>query len=545
MRLPILLPALAAGMLVAQMPDVVIRTTTRLVQINVIVTKKGAPVPGLKKEDFQVFDNGKRQEIRLFSEETRAILPSAAAPLPQGTFTNQLEQRSGTPAAVTAILLDGVNTRFSDQTYARRQVVQFLKQIQPEDRIAIYTLDSRGLKVLHDYTTDSSDLVARLAKYQGDIAPEVTGASELSDALGGWMGGGGNSFERSYYLNNRIQQTLHAIEFIADNLAPLPGRKNLIWVSSGFPLQIGFLNTSGGRGGNSGMPSAAQQGGPPRTGSMGGRGAPPPPRDQQTWTADSDRAIRALNDANLAIYPVDARGLVASASARVGSRTYVNQATMEELAGRTGGRAFVNTNDIAGAIRTAVEDSSVTYTLGFYPENDKFDNSFHNLKVKLVEFPHAELRYRKGYVDQRTPPQDEGLRRAALRDAVLSPMDANGIGLRANVRQTGEGFDVTMRVDPRTIMLDPQGDRWAGKLDLLFVEKDAHGAQTYGVDDTLSMELKRENYDHVQREGLMYHRVLPTTGKASEIRVVVRDASTGAVGSITAQVDSIPSAAAK
>ena len=531
MRLPILAPVLAAGMLLAQMPEPIIRTTTRLVQINVIATKHGAPVPGLKKEDFQVFDNGKRQEIRQFSEETRAILPSVAAPLPLGTFTNQIEQRSGTPAAVTAILLDGVNTRFSDQTYARKQVVQFLKQIQPEDRIAIYTLDSRGLRVLHDYTTDSSDLVAKLAKYQGDIVPDVTGASDLIDPLGGWLGGGGNSYERAYFLNNRILQTLHVIEYIAQNLAPLPGRKNLIWVSSAFPLQVGFLGGGSGGGGRSGG------------GRSGPTGMSPSsfPRQQQTWTADADKTIRALNDANLAIYPVDARGLVASASARVSSRTYVNQSTMEELASRTGGRAFTNSNDIAGAIRTAVEDSSVTYTLGFYPQNDKFDNSFHNLKVKLVDFPHLDLRYRKGYVDQSTPPQDEGLRRQALRDAVLSPMDANGIGLRANVHQTSAGFDVTLRVDPKTIQLDPQGDRWAGKLDLLFVEKDAHGAQTYGVDDTLSLELKQQNYDRVEKEGLMYHRVLPGTGQAKEIRVVVRDTSTGAVGSITASLNAIPS----
>jgi hypothetical protein len=276
---------------------------------------------------------------------------------------------------------------------------------------------------------------------------------------------------------------------------------------------------------------------------MGGGGSssmPRPPRDQQSWVADTDRTIRALNDANLAIYPVDARGLVASASARVASRTYNNQATMEELASRTGGRAFVNTNDIAGAIRTAVEDSSVTYTLGFYPENDKFNNSFHGLKVKLIDFPHLELRYRKGYMDQSTPPQDEGLRRAALHDAVLSPMDANGIGLRAQVHGTSAGFDVTLRVDPKTIVLDPQGDRWAGKLDLLFVEKDAHGAQTFGVDDTLSMELKKPNYERVQQEGLIYHRVLPRSGTASEVRMVVRDASTGAVGSITAQLSAIP-----
>jgi VWFA-related protein len=541
MRLLILAPMLAAGTLDAQLPETIIRTTTRLVQVNVIVTKHGAPVPGLKKEDFQVFDNGKRQEIRLFSEETRAILPSADSPLPKGTFTNQLEQRSGTPAAVTAILLDGVNTRFSDQAYARQQVVTFLKQIQPEDRIALYTLDSRGLKVLHDYTTDSSDLLAKLAKYQGDIAPDVTGVSEFSDALGGWLESRGNSLERAYYLNDRIQQTLHAIEFIADNLAALPGRKNLIWVSSAFPLQIGFFGNSGGGGGGGASAARSGSAGMPGMGRGNSGGFPRQPRQQQTWTTDTDQAVRALNNANLAIYPVDARGLVASASPRVSSRVYVNQGTMFELAGRTGGRALVNTNDIAGAIRTAIEDSSLTYTLGFYPENDKFDNSFHNLNVKLVDFPHLELRYRKGYLDQSTPPQEEGVRKAALRDSVVSPMDANGIGLRANVHETSAGFDVTLRVDPKSILLDPQGDRWAGKLDLLFVEKDAHGAQTYGVDDTLSMELKQQNYDRMQREGLTYHRVLPRTDKASELRVVVRDASTGAVGSITAPFSAIPS----
>jgi VWFA-related protein len=483
------------------MPEVILRTTTRLVQVNVIVTRKGAPVPGLKKEDFQVFDNGKQQEIRQFSVDTRALLPSVAAPLPKGTFTNQLEQRSGAPAAVTVILLDGVNTHFSDRAYAREQVMRFLKQIQPEDRIAIYTLDRRGLRVLHDYTRDSADIVATLANDRGDL-------------LGGWLGSGGN---RAWVLNDRILATLHSIEFIADNLAPLPGRKNLIWVSSAFPLQIGY--------------------------SVGSRG------QNWNWNAEADRAIRALNNANLAIYPVDARGLIghplgdasqSSAPRRTALMNYSSQATMEELAGRTGGRAFINTNDIAGAIRTAVEDSSVTYTLGFYPQNDKFDNSFHNLKVKVVDASHVELRYRKGYLDQSTPPQDEGQRRAALHDAVISPIDANGIGLRASVHQTSAGFDLTLRVDPKSIQLDPQGDRWAGKLDLLFVEKDAHGTQTFGVDDTLSLELRKQNYDRVQQEGLMYHRLLPRTGEAAEIRIIVRDASTGALGSITAASEAIP-----
>ncbi|MGA2132596.1 MAG: VWA domain-containing protein [Bryobacteraceae bacterium] len=529
-------PLLLVAALNAQMPEVVIRATTRLVQVNVIVTKNGEPVRGLKKEDFQVFDNGKRQEIRQFSEDTRAVLPSAAEPLPPGTFTNQLETRSGTPGAVTAILLDGVNTGFATQTYARQQVLAFLRQIQPEDRIALYTLDSHGLKVLHDYTTDSADLVAKLAKYQGDILPDVTGASDINTMLGS-RGSGGGGMERAYFLNNRILTTLKAIEFIANNLAPLPGRKNLIWVSSAFPLQIGFgTNGSGGRSGSGSsgnMYSAASNGRPSSSGGLSQTRSIPKPHDQQTWTADADNTIRALNNANLAIYPVDARGLTLS-------KSFVRQSTMIELASRTGGRAFYNSNDITDAIRSAVADSAVTYTLGFYPQNDKFNNSFHELKVKLADFPHAELRYRRGYLDQSAPPQDEKQRRAQLADSVWSPMDANGMGLRAEVRQTSAGLDITLRVDPGSVLFDPQGDRWAAKVDLLFVQKDAHGNQISGIDDTISMDLQRAHYDKIQREGLIYHKVVAPAAGASQLRVIARDASTGAVGSVSAPLSEVP-----
>ncbi len=546
----ILGPALLAAALNAQMPEVVIRATTRLVQVNVIVTKGGKPVPGLKKEDFQVFDNGKRQEIRQFSEDARAVLPASAEALPPGTFTNQREQRSGTPAGVTAILLDGVNTSFASQSYARKQVITFLQQIQPQDRIALYTLDYyQGLHVLHNYTTDSSDLVAKLAKYTGDVMPDITGVSEPNDVLGGWQGGGGGgggggaqgSQERGFYLNNRVTMTLNAIEYIANNLATLPGRKNLIWISAAFPLQVGYLNTPRATTSRANSAAVSSMSGRPPAAGSGRSGIPSnPARYQNNWNLEADRAIRALNNANLAIYPVDARGLIASASANAALRAFRDQSTMLELAGRTGGRAFMNSNDIAGAIRTAVDDSAITYTLGFYPQNDKFNNSFHELKVKMVDLPHVELRYRKGYVDQTAPPQDESLRRAALADAVMSPMDANGMGLRAKVQQTSAGYDVTLRVDPNSILLDPQGDRWVGKMDLLFVQKDAHGRQVSGLDDTVSMELRRQTYDQVEKDGLVYHKVIPRNAQASELRVVARDASTGAVGSVSVPASEIP-----
>jgi VWFA-related protein len=105
-----------------------------------------------------------------------------------------------------------------------------------------------------------------------------------------------------------------------------------------------------------------------------------------------------------------------------------NQETMRELASRTGGRAYYNTNDLKTAIRDAVQDARLTYTLGFYPSDEKFDSKFHEIKVQ-VDRPGINLRYRKGYFDLAERPQDYKTRKAELRDAVWSPIDASAIGL--------------------------------------------------------------------------------------------------------------------
>jgi hypothetical protein len=90
-------------------------------------------------------------------------------------------------------------------------------------------------------------------------------------------------------------------------------------------------------------------------------------------------------------------------------------------------------------------------------------------------------------------------------------------------------------------MLDPQGDRWVGRIDFLLVQKDDRGHKFNGVDDTFSMELRRANYEKLQREGLIYHRVIPRELKATELRLVARDASTGAIGCISVPITEIPS----
>jgi VWFA-related protein len=205
--------------------------------LNVIVQdKKGNPVTDLKKENFEIKDAGKVQTIGLFSMESNAPLPTASQPLPPNTFTNKLERRAGTPSSVSVILLDWLNTRFADRAYAQAQVIKFLQQqIKPEDHIGLYSL-SRGLRVLHDYTSDSTELLARLNSSDGKSLPDLSRTESRSGGpamlLDSWLlGGGASRAEADFYTINRVNGTLKAIEFIANHLSAVPGRKNLIWVS--------------------------------------------------------------------------------------------------------------------------------------------------------------------------------------------------------------------------------------------------------------------------------------------------------------------------
>jgi VWFA-related protein len=143
-----------------------VRVTTHLVQVNVVVNDKhGNPIIGLLQDDFSVFDNGKREPIRIFSAETN--LPSAASPtpIPPEIYTNRPEERSNISASVTVILPDALNTEVADQTLARKQVLQVLRKIQPHEYVALYWLGN-GLRVLHDFTADASVLQQVLAGFE-------------------------------------------------------------------------------------------------------------------------------------------------------------------------------------------------------------------------------------------------------------------------------------------------------------------------------------------------------------------------------------------
>lgn len=544
--------AVSAGLFLVQLgaqqqdKPLLLKATTRLVLLSVIAQgHDGRPDTTLHKEDFRVRVNGKPQTIGVFSMETAGALASsvnsperpAAMPIPGATPSTTFSNRYSNgviPSGVTVILFDTRNTRVQDQIYAKAQIIRYLRTLKPTDHVGLYTFGA-SLKVLHDYTSDSAALIQRLNSDKNWNLPDTSredalGALQVESAVFDDLsraGGGTSPAERSFYTTDRVFATLRTFEFIAEHMGQLPGRKNLIWVSGGFPLDIGFDSIADWHN---------------------------PAVDQRTFTEEVDRTLRAMNDANIAVYPVDARGLMTdprfSAEMRSAPRRLTmgppigvkEQQTMQEVAGRTGGRAFYNTNDIAHAINAAAEDSIVTYTIGFYPSDDHFDGKFHKIDVDLPNHSGVKLRYRKGYFDIATKPEDEKSRQAELRDAVWSPMDATSMGVTAIVKPAAgnpSSLDVTMKVDHSSIGLRQDQSRWQGRLDVLFVQRDDQGREYGGTDDTVELNLTPETYQKLVTNDLGYHRVIARAPAAKVLRIVVRDASSGAMGSVTVPLNRI------
>jgi VWFA-related protein len=519
-----------AAILQATPQPPVYRVATRLVQVSVVVhDRHGQPVADLKKEDFTITEGGKPQTISVF-EVVASDRPAAAAEtLPPHVFTNAFAHRAGVPTNVTVIVVDMVNTSIVDQHYARRGLVNFLGQIQPQDRVALYALGRERLTLLHDYTSDASSLVERLRKTRGEIPAQLDASTVNVDsqeelrALGLDALADMNQIEADFFTSNRVVQTLSSLEAIGQHLAGVPGRKNLIWLSGGFPLTIGFDE----------MPSIGST------------------REQRTFTREMDAAMRALNNAGVAVYPVDARGLMVMpgfsaesgraptpmtlASGLRAIRSPIE--TMQELADRTGGRAAYNTNDLGRAVRRAIDDARLTYMLGYYPSDDAQDGRFRNIKVK-VNRANLDVRHRKGYFAMRPLDTGEKLRKAEMRSAVWSPLESTAVGLKARVDLVDtpqpNAVSVSLQIDPATVSFTKEGDRWKAELDVVYVQKNESGQmQADGITDKLSLALTDATYAEVMKNGLVRNRVFARQPGAATLRIVVRDAATGSAGSIT------------
>jgi VWFA-related protein len=516
-----------------------LRVLTRLVQISVIAQDgEGKPVMGLTKDDFTITEGGQQQKINYFTEQSNENLTLTASQTPPApnTFSNRFAQKANSPTSATVILLDTRNTHAQDMAYARKQVESFLNDLQPQDRVALYILGSR-LRILHDFTQDTASIIRALGT-DPNVEDFRVGASEASgsaigDANMAASVSAANGRVAEFYMNNRVEQTALAIKIIADHLKGLPGRKNLVWVSAAFPIDI--LTAQGP------TPQA-----PERPGRGGGTGAVPGPITGVTsYTDQIEDATRSLNSANVAVYPVDARGLIGnpigvnrSGPPPKGASPFParqNFDTMNTFAERTGGKAFYNTNDIHGAVRKALDDSKVTYVLGYYPTNTNWDGKFREIKVR-TDKSGVHLHYRLGYFALPDNAMTDEDKARLMTDAEWSPLESTDLALEVQANPImasgSRELQVQVRIPSDQLHFEQADGHWKDSLDLVWVEAGPGGAPIGKITKTIGLDVPPDSYDVLVTKGITFTETIKVRDDAIEVRLVTRDSGSGAIGSV-------------
>ncbi len=346
--------------------DQTLRTNTRLVVVDVVVIdNKGQPVSDLKASDFTLLEDGKPQKISGFNFEHSgaSLAQTAQIQLPPSVVTNAPKFQSN---SLNVILFDVANGDFTEQVYARDQLLKFLNGAALDRPVAIYAMQTQ-LKLLHDFSTDNKSLSAAVAKYR---PPAKNNNAESMESRASAF-----STRGDYHTSERdIENTLNQFNVLAKVLAGYPGRKNLIWLSESFPLVL--------------VPETDNQlhmdGQSLRSTIQGPASTTNPSSTQQnlqssptfkSYAALIKKVSDALMSAQVAVYPVDAGA--------VGRNDHLaSQHTMNNMAESTGGKSFMNSNDLVLGLRNGIEDGSSYYTLTYYPENKNWDGLFRRIQVK-------------------------------------------------------------------------------------------------------------------------------------------------------------------
>jgi len=417
----------------------VFKAETRQVLVDVVVTDRGGHfVPGLKPSDFTVLEDGSSQKIAAFGAHMQPATPVKPAPpiqLPPHQYTNYQIADPGRP--ITIVLMDVLNTQVQDQAYTKKQMLSFLKELPPGQRVALFALGTH-LQTIQGFTGNSDTLVKAANMLLRNTSPLLTSeqdrqtteitASNLQVNAGpgntgpASSGAGANTQlsgiapivsgiqnalanEQVYQQVQRMDSTLAALQSLARAVSAYPGRKNLLWLSAEFPVRFGpnFQPIN----------SATQQ-------AQDGFEASRRAADFRTQAPPIEKTAALLTASQIAVYPIDIRGTIVVGSGldissptvdgsmeRIGDmrdRTSQRQTTMQwddheamtDLARETGGQAFYGSNDLKAALSRSMEDGSNYYTIAYTPQNHDWNGKYRKIEIKCAKGS-SKLTYRRGY----------------------------------------------------------------------------------------------------------------------------------------------------
>ena len=563
----------------APLTGTVLHAQSRLVVLDVEVTDHDKLVKGLDRSRFHVFEDGHEVPISSFEEnEPPASVEIAKAPtLPPDTYSNVPVYPES--SAVNVLLLDALNTPMGDQEQVRRQMIAYLSTIKPGTALAIFTLSSR-LRMVVGFTTDVSKLKQALeskkpiARSSADIGANssesnssalVQSASSIAtsnDPGTMWLVGQIMQFAadtRAYETDQRVTMTLDAMSQLARYLTAIPGKKNLIWFSGSFPIGL--------------SPDAALS---------------TQIKDVRDYSIDAQRTSALLSEARVAVYPVDARGLMTAPTVDSSytpplatlqgpttavkndnntftTQTSQDQGTMSTIAAETGGRAFANSNGLKDAVEKIVAEGSSYYALSYVPPEEtggKHGDDFRKVEVK-VDGSKYQLSYRRGYYTDTAsnpagntggapgpmaaatllgaPPSTQIVFQArvlAEGDPELKgPEPENGLAGDKSASLKGGAHryivDLTVGLQDLTFVQGTDGKR-STELECALVAYDSEGNSVNSLGRKLDFNLTAGQYERLAAEakGVPVRLALDLPSGAIVVRAVVYDPATAKTGSL-------------
>jgi VWFA-related protein len=534
-------------------PVDVIRVTINLVQIDAVVTDKNDKVvPDLKLEDFEVYDNGKKQDVRFMefsgvdtARRTEGEAPPALRkylePTGPGVSAKELKR-------VIAFVIDDLTMEVPDLPAVRKMLLTFVNtKMRDDDLVAIVRVVG-GKGLLEQFTSDRQLLRRAIAQITftvnplsssdapGELLkiPQVTERTVADSAMVDETAERPELFsandETVRYF--RGLSSLSTANYVISALRSIPGRKDLVLVTAG----IGMLDPS------------------------------------VTATAfDVTPMLNRLKDsatrAGVAVSTMDPRGLRASSAVKTFQDTPAKSASMEAtpnfgrgdpgansalgppLAGgrehlglntiskATGGVSVTNSNDLESGLDKVLAHSNGYYTLAYTP-SESFDRKFHKIEVK-VKRAGTRVYNHEGYsaVDESavsTPrTKEESIAAAARSPLARNEIDVTpNLGVKLNPGKPAN-VDIHVLIDAKKINFTEEGDRFKDSVDIVGFIFDQAGRNRGGFSETINLNLTSPEYQKALAEGLTYTAGTEVQPDYYQVRVVVREQGSGLVGSFS------------
>ena len=525
--------------------DDVVRINTNLVQVDPVITdRSGKQVTDLRRDEVQIFEDGKQQQITNFSYVSLATAaPTATArpingnalPIPHVPLKREEVRRT------IALVVDDLGLSFESAYYVRQALKKFVEQqVQSGDLVAIIRTGG-GIGALQQFTSDRRQLLAAVEKVKWNSNGRA-GISTFAPIGGNRLPSGVP--EESLTTDRALEEldnfredlfavgTLGALNYVIKGLRELPGRKSVLLLSDG----IKIFNRS-----DPGFDS----------------------RILERLRRLADLANRAA----VVIYTMDARGLQPLSLTAADSTAGLSRDEIEEsladrrrdffesqnglnyLSEQTGGMFFRNNNDLNAGIRRVIQDQEGYYLIGYRPDESTFNGKserrkFHKLSLKITRPGKFTVRMRNGFYGISDESLDSQTPVHRMVSALTSPFGSAGVHIRltslfANDPKIGSIVRSMIHIKASDLTFTPETEGWnKAVFDIVAVTFGDNGVVVDQESRTHTIKVRGETYKRILEEGFTYHLTVPIkkTG-AYQLRLALRDLPSDRIGSASQFID--------